>query len=294
MADVFISYKREDVAIVEQMVACLQQQGLSVWYDASMQAGETFTDVIQRELKAAKCVLVLWSSRSVGSRWVNAEAHHGLEHQRLVSCKIETCNPPPPFNIIHHSDLTRWQGDCEDFHWVLVRDAVQVIVGGVSTQASSSQLQAARDAGLIDWGVEQEFDEITILSREAYSLLLKEGFPIILGPLPYKDFSREFRKDYIKLHEMQENVRQIKINVFYLFIILVAFVYLDFSFSGLSPHSEIIVVFMILWTFLTLAFGRAAYSLYYRVSKSDGGSSKFYDFLKIKYGRAAEYLKKPI
>ena len=66
--DIFISYSREDRAAARYFAECFVQEGFSVWWDAALHSGETFDEVIEKELKASKAVVVLWSPRSVQSR----------------------------------------------------------------------------------------------------------------------------------------------------------------------------------------------------------------------------------
>lgn len=61
MADIFISYARADAAHVEPLAQALTEQGWSVWWDRSIIPGSTFDDVIEAELNAARCVIVVWS-----------------------------------------------------------------------------------------------------------------------------------------------------------------------------------------------------------------------------------------
>ena len=57
VADVFISYKREERQAVERLAQELRKLGLDVWFDASLNAGEAFSDEIDREARAAKAIL---------------------------------------------------------------------------------------------------------------------------------------------------------------------------------------------------------------------------------------------
>jgi len=46
--------------------------------DRIIPPGITFDDVIEQNLDAAKCVIVLWSRESVKSKWVKTEASEGI------------------------------------------------------------------------------------------------------------------------------------------------------------------------------------------------------------------------
>ena len=72
--DIFISYTREDREVVRRFAQALTDERYRVWWDGALHSGETFDEVIEEQLRAAKAVVVLWSPRSVKSRWVRAEA----------------------------------------------------------------------------------------------------------------------------------------------------------------------------------------------------------------------------
>ena len=111
MADVFISYKREDRAAVEKIAGSLRKMGLAVWFDVSLTAGETFNIEIDREARKANSVLVCWSPSAMKSKWVNAEALIGFEANKLVACYVAgdgSIVPPMPFNTSHAEDLVDW------------------------------------------------------------------------------------------------------------------------------------------------------------------------------------------
>lgn len=111
MADVFISYKRDERRAVEAIAKELSELGLTVWFDASLRAGESFGDEIDREVRAAKAVLVCWSPGARQSRWVKAEAMIGFEQDKLVACYVagpDKFSPATPFNASHTADLRAW------------------------------------------------------------------------------------------------------------------------------------------------------------------------------------------
>ena len=100
MADVFLSYSSEDRPAAQAIAQALSARGRSVWWDRSIRAGEDFFDVIERQLDAAKCVVVLWSSSSVASRWVRAEAAEALKQGKLIPVLVGDCRPPLVFREI--------------------------------------------------------------------------------------------------------------------------------------------------------------------------------------------------
>ncbi|MEJ1970822.1 MAG: TIR domain-containing protein [Rhizomicrobium sp.] len=110
MADVFISYAREDFEWVGKLATALSARGLSVWLDSDILAGEFFRDVTDRELDAAACVLVVWSNYSVQSRWVHDEAAEGMKRQALVPITKSPVDAPKGFRGVQTADLSDWRG----------------------------------------------------------------------------------------------------------------------------------------------------------------------------------------
>ena len=84
MADVFVSYKREDNAIDGRVVTALQESGVSVWWDDGITPRQAWDTEIELAISAASTVVVLWSPRSVVSDWVRTEAHYGKDRGKLV------------------------------------------------------------------------------------------------------------------------------------------------------------------------------------------------------------------
>jgi len=117
MADVFLSYKRDERTAVEQIASRLRALGLTVWFDASVSAGETFNAEIDREARAAKAILVCWSPSARQSEWVNAEAMIGFTQKKLAACYVagpDGFDPPTPFNTRHAEDLRAWLSEISE------------------------------------------------------------------------------------------------------------------------------------------------------------------------------------
>lgn len=127
-SDVFISYARPDRAIARLFAESLIKEGFDVWWDASLHTGETFDEVIEQKLRDAKAVVVLWSPRSVASRWVRAEATLADRRNTFVPAIIEACDRPIVFELTHTADLSHWKGDRSDILWrMLVGDVSRLV-----------------------------------------------------------------------------------------------------------------------------------------------------------------------
>jgi adenylate cyclase len=108
MADVFVSYARGDKARVAPLVAAIQAQGWSVWWDPEIDAGQQFDDQIEVELKSAKAVLVVWTPTSASSRWVRGEAREAADRGTLVPVRFEGASLPMDVRAIHTTELDGW------------------------------------------------------------------------------------------------------------------------------------------------------------------------------------------
>ena len=117
MADVFISYKKEDSTIAEGVVAGLQSEGFSVWWDDSLTPKTAWDADLEREIAAAATVVVLWTPRSVGSEWVRTEAHYGQDRGKLIPVMMEECSIPIAFMLRQTVSLKDWHGDRSDRSW---------------------------------------------------------------------------------------------------------------------------------------------------------------------------------
>ncbi len=115
--DIFLSYNREDQAVARRFAEAFERAGLNVWWDATLRSGEAYDVVTENALRTAKAVVVLWSKKSVVSRWVRAEATLADRNKTLVPAMIEPCDRPIMFELTQTADLSRWQGDASDSTW---------------------------------------------------------------------------------------------------------------------------------------------------------------------------------
>jgi hypothetical protein len=118
MSDIFVSYDDQDRPRVRRIVEALEARGWSVWWDHRISTGEAFASVIERELEAARCVVVVWTKTSVHSEWVRAEADEAWKRRTLVPVLLDRVKPPMPFGQIQAADLVDWH---EQGHHGLVK-----------------------------------------------------------------------------------------------------------------------------------------------------------------------------
>ena len=113
MAEIFLSYAKEDREIASRLSTMLEQAGWTVWWDRRIPAGRTWRDVLEEALREMRCMVVLWSSQSIESDWVKEEAEEARAVKKLVPVLIEAVNPPVGFRAIQAADLTDWDGVSE-------------------------------------------------------------------------------------------------------------------------------------------------------------------------------------
>lgn len=140
MADVFISYARADRRVAEMVDVELKKAGFSTWWDASLVAGDTWSDAIQAELRDAKCVVVIWSESSWRSKWVQAEALAGFGADRLVAARLDNVHLGPPFNVVQTVELQSTN----------VTPGMDLVVAGVRRKIGSTNSSAQASAPLSD------------------------------------------------------------------------------------------------------------------------------------------------
>ena len=113
MVDIFLSYTESDREQTRRLAALLDSVGWTVWWDRRIPAGETWRSVLEKALENMRCMVVLWSARSIESEWVYEEASEGRRLGKLVPVLIEDVRPPAGFREIQAADLSDWDGSRE-------------------------------------------------------------------------------------------------------------------------------------------------------------------------------------
>ena len=146
MSDLFISYKAEDRARVRPLVDALEADGLSVWWDAHIGGGDEWRDTIARHLDEARCVIVVWSKRSVGpeGRFVRDEAARALRRGAYLPVRIDKVEPPLGFGETQALPLGGWKGNRSDPRYMAVANAVRAITG----LGPNAHVQASHSGGI--------------------------------------------------------------------------------------------------------------------------------------------------
>jgi uncharacterized protein len=114
MADIFISYAREDEATAQRLRDVLASQGWDVWRDKEgIVTGSSWGASIESALRGAKCVVVLWSTPALSSHFVRDEAEIGRNANKLVPVQIGDVELPIGFRGIQTANLMHWQGELD-------------------------------------------------------------------------------------------------------------------------------------------------------------------------------------
>lgn len=109
MANVFISYAREDRDAARQLRDRIAARGVSVFWDVDFESGVQFSSLVEDLIESAACTVVLWSKQSRRATWVLSEATTALKRRNLVQATLDMTDPPPPFNALNWNTLRGWK-----------------------------------------------------------------------------------------------------------------------------------------------------------------------------------------
>ena len=129
MAEIFVSYAREDEARAHRVAEALRAQGFHAWRDDELPAHRAYADVIEERLESAAAVVVLWSAAARDSQWVRAEADSARNRGTLVQATLDGSIPPIPFNQIQSADLQRGDDPEAAPGWAKLLASVHALAG---------------------------------------------------------------------------------------------------------------------------------------------------------------------
>jgi TIR domain len=186
VADIFLSYSREDAATASRLADRLGEMGWTVFWDQRIAAGASWDQVIERELRSSGCVVVLWSAVSVQSQWVRTEANFGLRAGRLVPVALDDTEPPLGFQLVETAQLRGWHGEVSHPEFRVLTDGISQLVraqapAGVATVPAETSADGSPDT-------------VATWTRGRRRLLMAAAVVALLGmvvatPLLYQRFS---------------------------------------------------------------------------------------------------------
>lgn len=151
MAEVFISYKRAERALVAPISAGFKELGVDAWFDMEISAGENFDTKIHEKLREAKAVLVCWSPQAIESDWVKSEAAYARQRHTCVPVFIADCELMPPFNLIQTEDLSKWTGEANDPAWIKVVERIAKLISREGVAAAARAFATGDDQARYDF-----------------------------------------------------------------------------------------------------------------------------------------------
>jgi hypothetical protein len=107
---VFVSYAHADRARVEPLVEQLKPR-FNVFWDANVQPGDVWRQVLADRLQQARCVLALWTKGLNETSFVTSEVERAQRRGVLVPVKLDAdAYIPLGFDRWQHLDLSGWSG----------------------------------------------------------------------------------------------------------------------------------------------------------------------------------------
>ena len=193
MADIFISYKREDRPIAQRLADVLKQLGFDVWWDLELLAGDKYRQVIREVIDHCSVAIVLWSAQSVESDFVVDEASHAKTKGKLCPARIEQVELPFGFGQTHTDDLISWEGELNHPGFKGLVGAIEervkrkaklgALVQTAQSQAMAAELEsfkAAQVAGNV-WALKSFLKEHP---RGAFAAFVRGQIEIMQSPTP--------------------------------------------------------------------------------------------------------------
>lgn len=92
MADIFLSYKRDDTLIAKWLIKKLTDRGFTVWWDDEIELNEQWLERIVEEIKIAPCFIGLWTTNALNEDGLFIPAANGRNYLQLEHSKARPEN----------------------------------------------------------------------------------------------------------------------------------------------------------------------------------------------------------
>ena len=143
--EIFLSYQSGDRAKAGPVAEALVRIGWSVYWDRNTPIGKSWEQVLEDKLEGAKCVLVLWSQKSVRSKWVKIEASAADDSDILIPAVIEhDLKLPIRFRGRQNAMLVGWDGNPQKHEFQMLTRAIGGLIG--YPEGSRRKLSTVRDS----------------------------------------------------------------------------------------------------------------------------------------------------
>lgn len=190
MADVFLSYARQERNEVIPIKALLEKLGLSVFIDVEgLDGGDHFPQRLEQEIRASRLVVGCWSPVALSRPWVIRECMMAMQAGIILPIQIkpfDDTNMVVSLSTLHYIDLTDFLSESSlekrrNFVGVISRKLVDPDIVArfekLNETPSSASAAPSRDAGLDvrTRELRSVFDELKTLGNvEALEQLLAQ------------------------------------------------------------------------------------------------------------------------
>ena len=106
VAHVFVSYSRRDKSYVSRLVKSLTEQGIPVWFDQDVYAGDRWGTRLKEMIDTCAAVLLVMSPNAAASKYVQEELHEADESGRLVVPLLLAGTPIFGYKGTQYEDVT--------------------------------------------------------------------------------------------------------------------------------------------------------------------------------------------
>jgi uncharacterized RDD family membrane protein YckC len=152
MSDIYLSFAESDLETARLVAQGLERAGWSVWWHGPVLSGEVFERIIERELAAAGCIVVLWSRAAAESEEVELAVQRGKQRGVLAAVQIDESEVPSMLVGVSMSPLGDWRGDREHPAFQRICDSVRKLLA--DTEASAEERYASHGRRLVAFVVD--------------------------------------------------------------------------------------------------------------------------------------------